>query len=94
MRIVHRGDSLLNTTERSYMDYGQSILYMQWMKDNLCNNKYEKDAVDASIRALRAVDKIYDAVDGKIDHFDRDDAMDLLYDIKRILETGSEGLNG
>ena len=94
MRIVHRGDSLLSTIERSYMDYGQSILYMQWMKDNLCNNKYEKDAVDASIRALRAVDKIYDAVDGTIDHFDRDDAMDLLYDIKRILKTESEGLNG
>ena len=94
MRIVHRGDSLLSAIERSYMDYGQSILYMQWIKDNLCNNKYEKDAIDASIRALRVVDKIYDAVDGTIDHFDRDDAMDLLYDIKRILETESEGLNG
>lgn len=78
----------------SYMDYGQSIIYMQWIKDHLCTTKYVKDAVDASIRALRAVDKIYDAVDGTIDHFDRDDAMDLLYEIKRILETESEGLNG
>ena len=68
------------------MDYGQSIIYMQWIKDYLCNNKYEKDAVDASIRALRAVDKIYDAVDGTIDHFDRDDAMDLLYEIKSIIK--------
>lgn len=69
------------------MDYGQSIIYMRWIKDHLCNNKYEKDAVDTSIRALRAVDKIYDAVDGTIDHFDRDDAMDLLYEIKSIIKS-------
>ena len=30
--------------------------------------------------------KIADLVDGTIDHFDRDDAMDLLYQIKEVLK--------
>ena len=33
-----------------------------------------------------AVGKIKDLVEGTIDHFDLEDAMDLLYDIKRVLE--------
>ena len=32
--------------------------------------------------------KIADLVDGTIDHFDRDDAMDLLYQIKEVLKDG------
>lgn len=32
--------------------------------------------------------KIEDLVDGSIDHFDKDDAMDLLYQIKRVLKYG------
>lgn len=32
--------------------------------------------------------KIADLVDGTIDHFDRDDAMDLLYQIKEVLKNG------
>jgi len=32
--------------------------------------------------------KIADLVDGTIDHFDRDDAMDLLYQIKEALKDG------
>ena len=32
--------------------------------------------------------KIEDLVDGSIDHFDRDDAMDLLYQIKEVLKDG------
>lgn len=31
------------------------------------------------------VDKLIELTDGTIDHFDLDDAMDLLYEIKRIL---------
>ena len=30
--------------------------------------------------------KIADLVDGTIDHFDRDDAMDMLYQIKEVLK--------
>lgn len=31
------------------------------------------------------LDKIRDIVDGTIDHLDRDDALDMLYEIKRLL---------
>ncbi len=34
------------------------------------------------------LNKIADLVDGTIDHFDRDDAMDLLYQIKEVLKDG------
>ena len=34
--------------------------------------------------------KIADLVDGTIDHFDKDDAMDLLYQIKNVLKERSE----
>lgn len=32
------------------------------------------------------LEKIADLVEGTIDHFDRDDAMDLLYQIKNVLK--------
>lgn len=32
------------------------------------------------------VEKIRDIVDGTIDHFDKDDALDMLYEIKRLLK--------
>lgn len=31
------------------------------------------------------IEKIRDIVDGTIDHLDRDDALDMLYEIKRLL---------
>ena len=31
------------------------------------------------------LDKIRDIVNGTIDHLDRDDALDMLYEIKRLL---------
>ena len=31
------------------------------------------------------IEKIKDIVDGTIDHLDRDDALDMLYEIKRLL---------
>lgn len=36
------------------------------------------------------VDKLIELTDGTIDHFDLDDAMDLLCEIKRILSKRSE----
>lgn len=33
----------------------------------------------------KRLEKIVDLVDGTIDHFDRDDAMDLLYQIKEVI---------
>ena len=31
------------------------------------------------------IEKIKDIVEGTIDHLDRDDALDMLYEIKRLL---------
>lgn len=33
------------------------------------------------------LDKIRDIVDGSIDHLDREDALDMLYEIKRLVST-------
>lgn len=46
---------------------------------------YNPEAAALSILALKKVSKIQDIVEGTIDHFDRDDALDMLYEIKRIL---------
>lgn len=32
------------------------------------------------------IEKIRDIVDGTIDHLDRDDALDMLYEIKRLVK--------
>ena len=44
------------------------------------------DAMDEAISALDKISRIEDLVDGTIDHFDRDDALDLLYEVKRVIE--------
>lgn len=31
------------------------------------------------------IDKLIDLTEGTIDHFDREDAMDMLYEVKRLL---------
>lgn len=46
---------------------------------------YNPEAATLSILALKKISKIQDIVEGSIDHFDRDDALDMLYEIKRIL---------
>jgi len=38
--------------------------------------------------------KIADLVEGSIDHFDRDDAMDLLYQIKEIVGNETSNIRG
>lgn len=43
------------------------------------------DAMDEAIFALKKVSRIEELVEGTIDHFDRDDALDMLYEIKNIL---------
>lgn len=56
-------------------------------------HEYVTDAVRAlpSVQSDEKLRKIADLVDGSIDHFDRDDAMDLLYQIKEIV--GNETSN-
>lgn len=36
------------------------------------------------------IDKLIDLTDGNIDHFDREDAMDMLYEIKRLIDKREE----
>ena len=43
------------------------------------------DAMDEAISALKKVSRIEELVEGTIDHFDKDDALDMLYEIKNIL---------
>ena len=43
------------------------------------------DAMDKAISALKKVSRIEGLVDGTIDHFDREDALDMLYEVKSII---------
>lgn len=43
------------------------------------------DAMDEAISALKKVSRIEELVEGTIDHFDRDDALDMLYEVKRVI---------
>lgn len=43
------------------------------------------DAMDEAISALDKISRIEDLVEGTIDHFDRDDALDLLYEVKGVI---------
>ena len=43
------------------------------------------EAMDEAISAMDKISRIEDLVEGTIDHFDRDDALDMLYGVKSIL---------
>ena len=45
-------------------------------------------AYKMAMDALEQITKISDLLDGTIDHFDYDDAMDLLYEIKGVIKNG------
>lgn len=64
-----------------------------WLLD--CLNVKKQDRSCSLIRRLEdlppaqpdtRLEKIADLVDGSIDHFDLEDAMDLLYQIKEVLK--------
>lgn len=44
------------------------------------------EAYKIAMDAIEQITKIADIVDGTIDHFDYDDAMDLLYEIKAVIK--------
>jgi len=61
--------------------------------DNDCPLFYEmgtvgefNEAINIAIQVLEQINKVTDLLDGTIDHFDRDDAMDLLYEIKGVIK--------
>ena len=43
------------------------------------------EAMDEAISALNKISRIEDLVEGTIDHLDRDDAIDMLYEVKSII---------
>ena len=43
------------------------------------------EIIDIVIKNNEAFEKIKGLLEGTIDHFDRDDAMDLLYQIKEVI---------
>lgn len=61
-----------------------------------CDTGDVRDYRDLMLEAFEALpsaqseqlSKINDLVEGTIDHFDKDDAMDLLYAIKGVLKNG------
>lgn len=66
----------------------------EWRRWNTILNErsaFKYDVMDAPVAtqtsdtAKKAISDIADIVDGTIDHLDRDDAIDLLYDIKSVL---------
>ena len=50
------------------------------------NDMPKKEAMEMAIQALKQINKITALLDGTIDHFDRDDAIDLLYEIKEVIK--------
>jgi len=43
------------------------------------------EAMDEAISAMDKISRIEDLVKGTIDHFDMDDALDMLYEVKSII---------
>ncbi len=71
------------------VNYAKAIEFARILKnskiESFINDESIQWTLDVSISAMEKVKKIEDALEGTIDHFDRDDAMDLLYNIKDIL---------
>ena len=49
------------------------------------SEKSVNEAMDEAISAMNKISRIEDLVEGTIDHFDRDDAIDMLYEVKSII---------
>ena len=49
------------------------------------SEKAINEAMDEAISAMDKISRIENLVDGTIDHFDRDDALDMLYEVKSII---------
>ena len=71
------------------MDKGIAIQIAQAVQAGTAHafisEKAINEAMDEAISALDKVSKIEDLVEGTVDHFDRDDALDMLYEIKGII---------
>lgn len=70
-----------------------SVTYLKEMQEDYIEGEgYERHplpeyfAIEYAIKALEKTDKLVDLLNETIDHFDYTDAMDLLYEIKMIVE--------
>ena len=74
------------------MDKGIAIQIAQAVQAGTAHafisEKAINEAMDEAISALDKISRIEDLVDGTIDHFDRGDALDMLYEIKGIIANG------
>lgn len=71
------------------MSIEEKISYLKWIRPinpYSLDRKRVQEAIDTAIKAIEQITKIADIVDGTIDHFDYDDAMDLLYEIKGVIK--------
>ena len=55
---------------------------------NFADHCYPNEEFLIGIQALEQLSKIADIVAGTIDHFEYDDAMDMLYEIKGVIKNG------
>lgn len=62
-------------------------LYLEWQNFLEKNIDYAgiSEAYQMAFKALEQITKIADIIDGTIDHFDLEDAMDMLYEIKEVV---------
>ena len=71
------------------MDRDKAILIAQAVQAGTAHvfisEKSVYDAMDEAISALDKISQIEDLVEGTIDHFDRDDVLDLLHEVKRVI---------
>lgn len=65
--------------------YGYNIEHLKLIADVLQKENVPPYIVAEALRADNRLGKIAELVEGTIDHFDRDDAMDLLYRIKKVI---------
>lgn len=71
------------------MDRDKAILIAQAVQAGTAHvfisEKSVYDAMDEAISALDKISRIENLVEGTIDHFDRDDALDMLYEVRSII---------
>lgn len=69
------------------MKYIEAFDYMTMDEKKYCVDQDKKYHAELMVEdACNAMDKIKDIMEGTISHFDYEDAMDMLYDIKRLIE--------
>lgn len=72
------------TREQAKREIDSLDYYLQNHTDDYAEESHT--AMMMAIQALEQINKITDLLDGTIDHFDRDDAIDLLYEIKEMIK--------